>query len=619
MNEQHRNSLGAVRRTDGTTRFRVWAPNARSVDLRILGAMERLVPMEAEPRGYFAVTVDDAPPGTRYTFRLDGERDLPDPASRLQLEGVHGPSTVVDIDGLEQSAVSGPALSLSDYVIYALHVGTYTAEGTFDAVIPHLDSLRDLGVTAIELMPIGQFPGERNWGYDGVYPFAAQSSYGGPAGLQRLVNACHERGLAVILDVIYNHLGPEGNYLSAFGPYFTDRYRTPWGMAINFDGPESDEVRRFFIESALYWMTAFNVDAFRLDAVHAIVDTRATTFLAELNDCLQTAAERRGRQVYLIAETDDNNPRIIQPSAIGGYGHDAQWSDDFHHALHTLATGERGGYYQDFGSLDDLARAMTHGYVYTGQYSGFRGRRHGAVPHMTRPNQFVVCSQNHDQVGNRATGDRLSTLADFEMLKLAAAAVILSPYIPLLFMGEEYGEEAPFQYFTSHGDPELARAVTEGRRAEFASFAWTAEVPDPQDEATFKRSKLHHDLATTGGHRLLRAFYQELLRIRREEAAFADPSFDRLSATTLEDVHVLVVRRWNVTAEGLVVFHFAREAREVALPIPPGNWRPIIDSTDARWGGNGSNIPPTIESNGAARLSLGPQSIIVIARERGNA
>ncbi|MBX6363410.1 MAG: malto-oligosyltrehalose trehalohydrolase, partial [Gemmatimonadetes bacterium] len=473
-----RPALGAIPLGGGRCRFRVWAPAAGTVTLHLLGLVDRVLPMPAADRGYFEIEVDDAPPGTPYAYRLDDGGDLPDPASRWQPQGVHAPSAVADAAFPWTDGAYTPP-RLADYVIYELHVGAFTPDGTFEAVIPHLERLRDLGVTAIELMPVAQFPGERNWGYDGVFPFAPQSSYGGPAGLRRLVDAAHGLGLAVVLDVVYNHVGPEGNYFGRFGPYFNPAYRTPWGGAINFDGPGSDEVRRYYIENALYWIADFHIDALRLDAVHAIVDLSARPFLAALGRAVHGLAARLGRPAYLIAESDLNDPRLVTPVEDGGYGLDAQWADDFHHALHALLTGERGGYYQDYGTVEDLARAFRTGFVYTGQYSRYRGRRHGARPVSIPAERFVVFAQNHDQIGNRALAERLSSLVPFEGLKLAAATVLLSPFLPLLFMGEEYGETAPFLYFVSHTDPALIEAVRRGRKAEVAPLGGATPAPPP--------------------------------------------------------------------------------------------------------------------------------------------
>jgi maltooligosyltrehalose trehalohydrolase len=498
-------ALGATYLGEGRCRFLLWAPLAQTVEVHIVAPQERLIPLEKTLRGYYQAIVEAVEPGSLYIYRLDGQKERSDPASRYQPQDVHGPSQVVDTRfPWEDGGWFGRPWR--DYIMYELHVGTFTAEGTFDTIIPYLDELKDLGITAIELMPVAQFPGSRNWGYDGVYPYAAQHTYGGPEGLQRLVNACHQQGLAVVLDVVYNHLGPEGNYLGDFGPYFTDRYKTPWGLALNFDGPQSDEVRRFFIENALYWITACHIDALRLDAVHAIVDHSAYPFLDELAAAVHEQAEWLNRRVHVIAESDLDDTRIIRPRELGGYRHDAQWNDGFHHALHTLLTGECDGYYRDFGKVAHLAKAFAEGYVYSGQFSVFRQRRHGNSSRLVPAHKFVVCAQNHDQVGNRMLGERLGQLVSFEGLKLAAGVVLLSPCIPLLFMGEEYGETAPFPYFMSHSDPELIEAVRQGRREEFAAFAWESEPPDPQGEAVFQHAKLNHSLRYEAHHAVLGAF-----------------------------------------------------------------------------------------------------------------
>lgn len=510
-------ALGAAC-TDEGIEFLVWAPNPSRVEVHIVHPEDRLIPMEALGAGYYWAQVPSLGPGTRYFYRLDGERDRPDPASRYQPEGVHGPSEVIAAGSDTRSRWIGPALR--DYIIYEMHVGTFTPEGTLDAVIPCLSRLQRLGITALELMPLVEFPGARNWGYDGVSPYAVHSGYGGPAALRRLVEACHERGIAVVLDVVYNHLGPEGNYLREFGPYFTDRYRTPWGDAVNFDGPMSDPVRRYFIENAFYWIEDFGVDALRLDAVHAIFDRAAYPFLQQLQDGVQAKAREQGRRVYLIAESDLNDSRLIRRSAQGGLGLDAQWSDDFHHSVHTLLTGEYAGYYADFGTVEHLAEALRQGWAYSGQYSKARACRFGNSPAGLAAEQFVVCAQNHDQVGNRMFGDRLCHLVDWERAKLAAAAVLLSPYTPLLFMGEEYAEKATFQYFVSHTDEALQRAVSEGRRSEFRDFAGDGEPPDPQDERTFQLSKLNQELASQGLHARMHEMYRQLIALRRSHPAF---------------------------------------------------------------------------------------------------
>ncbi len=605
-------TLGAVYLGERTARFTVWAPKAERLELHLLAPRERLVPMERGTRGYWSAVATDVEPGTWYWYRLEGERDLPDPASRWQPLGVHGPSALVDPGSFGWADRAWRGLPLDALVFYELHVGTFTPEGTFDAIVPHLPDLAELGVTAIELMPVSQFPGERNWGYDPVYPFAVQHSYGGPDGLRRLVDACHRQGIAVFLDVVYNHLGPEGNYLGEYGFYFTERYRTPWGSAINLDGPASDEVRWYVLENALMWLREYHIDGFRLDAVHAILDQRPLHILEELAQAVHREAERQRRLIHVIAESDANDPRLIAHPAAGGYGLDGIWSDDFHHSLHALLTGERQGYYQDYGSLDHLARALRSGFTYTGQYSSFRHRSHGRPAPLAHPRQFVVCAQNHDQVGNRAAGERLSQLVSFAQLKLAAATVILSPYLPLLFMGEEYGETAPFQYFTSHSDPDLARAVREGRRREFAAFAWGEAVPDPQDPATFARSKLQHAQREQPHHAMLREFYRELLRLRRSTPALATLEHGGLDVHLREEHRSIVVRRQAWESCTCLILCFAEQAQTIPLSLEPGAWSVRLDSEAVRWNGLGSQLGERIRAGSVLHLPVQPWSAVLL-------
>ncbi len=606
--------LGSTFREDHRIDFFVWAPRATSVDLHLLAPEDRVLPMGPAACGYYRLTVD-AGHDACYFYRVNGGHDVPDPASRLQPEGVHGPSQVVS-DEFSWSDQNWRGLPLPDYIFYELHVGTFSAPGTFDGIIPHLDTLKDLGITAIEIMPVAQFPGERNWGYDGVYPFAVQNSYGGPDGLRRLVDACHARGLAAVLDVVYNHLGPEGNYFREFGPYFTDRYRTPWGDALNFDGPGSDDVRRYFIDNALYWVCDLHIDALRLDAVHAIYDHSARPFLAELAEAVYSAGVRLGRRIYTIPESDLNDARLVLSPDVGGLGLSAQWSDDFHHAVHTLITGESAGYYQDFGGVAALGKAYRQGFVYTGEYSPCRGRRHGTSARNVRASQLVVFVQNHDQTGNRKTGERLGHLVPFECLKLAAGLLILSPFLPLLFMGEEYGETAPFQYFVSHSDPDLVEAVRSGRRAEFSSFGWGGDVPDPQSDATFLRSRLNHGLRDQGRHKTLQDFYAELLRLRKTAPALSRLSKEDLDAIAFEKPPVFYWRRWRGEDDAFALFHFGAEPSRIRVPAPRGNWTKLVCSADARWGGNGG-APERLTSDGEAALDLAPNSFALFSRAEG--
>lgn len=606
-------TLGAVYLGDARARFRVWAPRAREVFVHVVSPRDRSFPLLSGPNGYFNAVADGVEPGSLYFYRLDGHKERPDPASRLQPQGVHGPSQLVDIH-FDWSDEGWFGVPLRDYVLYELHVGTFSAEGTFEGVIPHLDRLSELGVTAVELLPLAQFPGERNWGYDGAYLYAPQHSYGGPVGLKRLVNACHGRGLAVVLDVVYNHLGPEGNYLADFGPYFTDRYHTPWGSAVNFDGEHSDEVRRFFIENALYWQTEFHVDALRLDAIHAIRDFSARPFLAELKRAAEDQAERLNRRFYLIAESNLNDTRVLLPTEAGGQGMDAQWLDDFHHALHTTLTGEATGYYEDFVGLHHLAKSYAEGFVYSGQHSRYRGRQHGNSSLLTPAHRFVVCAQNHDQVGNRALGDRLSALISFDGLKLSAAAVALSPFVPMLFMGEEYADPAPFLYFTSHSDPALVEGVRRGRREEFTHFHGHDEVPDPQAEATFFRCKLQLQLQDKEPHRTLWEFYRELFRLRRTLSALAQLSKKHQEVTPLERERALCLHRWADDDAAFLVLHFGESPAALTVPLPPGRWERRLDSAEEVWRGPGSKVPARLESSGSATLPVAARSVVLFQR-----
>ena len=446
--------------------------------------------MEREDRGWWVAELDGVEPGADYKFRINGEESFPDPRSRFQPAGVHGPSRQVDPGAFQWSDEGFQQRPLPSALIYELHVGTFTPAGTFEATIERLDHLVRLGVTHVELMPVVEFLGQRGWGYDGVFPYAPHHAYGGPHGLQRLVDACHARGLAVILDVVYNHLGPSGNYLPQFGPYFTDRHKTPWGSAINFDGPHSDEVREFFIDNATMWLRDYHVDGLRLDAIHAIVDTSAMPFLEQLCQSVRHLEAQLGRHLAVIAESDLNDPRVIRSPERDGFGFDAQWNDDFHHAVHTALTAESHGYYCDFGGVDDLACVLARPYLYEGRFSPHRLRSHGRPIDGMRGSSFVAYSQNHDQVGNRATGERLHHLVALDEAKIAAALTILSPYVPMLFQGEEWGSSSPFLYFVDFSqDPQLAAAVTAGRREEFAGFHQGIQAPDPQEVPTFLRSQ----------------------------------------------------------------------------------------------------------------------------------
>jgi len=604
--------IGAIYRGDGVCDFYVWAPFLQELALRIVSDKEQLIPMEKDEKGYWHVRVKDIAPGTRYLYRINNEKDRPDPASFFQPEGVHGPSEVVDHGAFKWEDTEWQGIGLKDMIIYEVHIGTLTSEGTFYSAIDILNEIKDTGINTIELMPVCQFPGSRNWGYDGVYPYAVQNSYGGPEGLKRFVNECHKRGMAVILDVVYNHLGPEGNYLRDYGPYFTDKYKTPWGEALNFDGPYSNEVREFFLNNAIYWMKYYHIDGLRLDAIHGIFDMSARHFLRELSERVEEFSRLSGRKYYLMAESDLNNPIVATPRSKNGYGIDAVWCDDFHHAIHAVLTGEREGYYVDFGSLDQIVVSLREGYVFKGQYSKYRKKNHGMPSASLRPDQFIVFSQNHDQVGNRLNGDRLSSLISFEALKLTAAAVILSPYIPLIFMGEEYGETAPFLYFVSHSDQWLIDAVREGRKREFESFRWKQDPPDPQSEDTFMRSKLNWSLRKQGRNRILLEFYRKIIRIRGEFPSLA--CLKRGKQEVFERDGIIFLKREAETEETLSVFNFSKSDVSTSFEIGEG-YTKIIDSAGSEWDGPGSLMPDVVDSR--IDIKIRAESFQLFRIERG--
>jgi maltooligosyltrehalose trehalohydrolase len=572
--------LGATVREDGVV-FRVWAPGRRTVEVVVDG--RRPLSMTRLADGTFEVAAAGLAAGTRYQYRLDGDRYRPDPASRFQPEGVHGPSVVVNPASFPWTDEGFRGHDLADLVIYELHVGTFTRAGTFEAAINHLPQLVDLGITAVEVMPVAEFPGSRNWGYDGVHLFAPQSTYGGPRGLRRLVDACHAHGLSVILDVVYNHLGPEGNYLGDFGPYFTDRYRTPWGGALNFDGPDAAGVRRHFVENARTWVREFHMDGLRLDAIHSIFDVSDRHILTEVAEAAREEARALDRPFHIMAESHDNDRRIVLPADEGGLGLDGVWSDDFHHAVHVRLTGEQGGYYCDFVEPAKLPKAIAQGFAFQGEPSEYFGRKRGTPSADLPGERFVICAQNHDQVGNRAQGDRLSTIVPFEAVKLAAALLLAAPAVPLLFMGEEYGETAPFQFFTSFLDRDLADAVRKGRTAEFSRFAWAGTVPDPGDPATFVRSRLNHTLAAAPRHRELLQYYRYWLTLRRSHPALGTRGKERARAEVDAEGAVLTLSRGAPSGPGVrLVANLTGAARAFT---PPAGWRVLLDSDDARFAG----------------------------------
>ncbi|MER7442677.1 malto-oligosyltrehalose trehalohydrolase [Micromonospora avicenniae] len=543
------------------TEFTVWAPEAARVRLRLFGGTDH--EMSAEAGGWWRVEVPDAGPGTDYAFLLnDDDFALPDPRSPWQPDGVHGPSRVYSHDAFAWTDGSWTGRQLPGSVLYELHVGTFTPEGTFEAAIERLDHLVALGVDLIELLPVNAFNGEHNWGYDGVCWYAPHQPYGGPDGLKRLVDAAHGKGLGVILDVVYNHFGPSGAYAPLFAPYLSEQ-SNPWGRSVNLDGPHSDGVRRYIIDSVLMWLRDYHVDGLRLDAVHAMPDARAVHLLEEMAVEVKVLSTHLGRPLSLIAESDLNDPRLITPRDAGGYGLHAQWNDDAHHALHTLLTGERQGYYADFGSLEALTDVLTGAFFHAGTWSSFRQRHHGRpVDRQRTPgHRFVAYLQNHDQIGNRATGDRISASLSPSLLRVGATLLMTAPFTPMLFMGEEWAATTPWQFFTSHPEPELAAAVVTGRRREFASHGWPeGDVPDPQDPQTFVRSRLDWAELDKPEHREMLEFYRRLIALRKSRPDLSDP---RLNAVSVQHGdQFLVMRRGNT----LVVANLAARAQGISLP-----------------------------------------------------
>jgi maltooligosyltrehalose trehalohydrolase len=574
--------------------FAVWAPRPDRVRLDVDGIVHA---MSRSDDGWWRAVVD-ARPDARYGFVLDDEDDagaseatgngkvLPDPRSPRQPEGVHERSQLWDASAATWTDADWRGRSIEGAVLYELHIGTFTAAGTFDAAIDRLDYLAELGVDFVEVMPVNAFSGTHGWGYDGVLWYAVHEAYGGPDGLVRFVNACHDRGLGVLLDAVFNHLGPSGNYLPRFGPYLSTG-SNPWGESVNIADAGSDEVRTYIIECALRWMRDFHADGLRLDAVHALVDTTAVHILEELSDETDSLAVRLGRPLSLIAESDRNDPRLITPRDRGGLGMTAQWDDDIHHAIHTAVSGERQGYYSDFGSLDVLATTLKHGYFHAGTYSSFRRRRHGRpLDTATIPaTRLLAYTLTHDQVGNRAVGDRPSQNLTFGQLAVKAALVLGSPYTAMLFMGEEWGASSPFQFFSSHPEPELARATAEGRKAEFAEHGWDAdEVPDPQDPQTFERSKLAWEEIDAGEHARLHEIYRGLIALRRDEPDFADPWLDHLGVDYDED------RRWIVMRRGAFAVACNLGTEPVSVPVTgevvSASGEPAVGAEGTRLGGH---------------------------------
>lgn len=572
--------------------FKVWAPIASRVELQ---SENRSFPLSATAGGWWERSLEWAH-GSSYAFVLDGKGPFPDPRSAWQPEGVHGPSRLLDHSTFPWTDAGFQAAPLAAALIYEIHVGTFTPQGTFLAAIEKLDHLVQLGVTHVELMPVTSFSGQFGWGYDGVSLFAPHAAYGEPNDLKRLVDACHARNLAILLDVVYNHLGPSGNYLDQYGPYFTSRYTTPWGTAINYDDADADEVRRFFCDNAILWLRDYHFDGLRLDAIHSIFDNSAFPFLEQLAGEVKQLESQLSRRLVLIAESDLNAPRVVLPPDRGGYGLTAQWSDDFHHALHVLLSGENNGYYADYGSLADLAKALRQAFVRDGDYSAYRRRHVGRQPAGLSGDRFVVCFQNHDQVGNRAQGERASQLINVRRLKIGAALVLTSPFVPLLFQGEEWGAQTPFLFFADHPEPELAQAVRDGRRLEFAGFGWKPEdIPDPGDPKTFQRSKLDWAEPFRDPHSEVFQWYRELIRLRRTESALQPGSMEQTNVRFDETARWLVVERDALS----VACNFNSTAQVV--PLGDGQFETLLASA------SGFKLDPST-------ITLPSETVVVLKR-----
>jgi maltooligosyltrehalose trehalohydrolase len=591
----------------------VWAPHARKLSVEIAGRTS--IPLNKQEMGYWHASLPDLKPGDHYLLNINGKESFPDPTSLFQPNGVHKASQAVDLQKIREIHYEDwKGISLKELVIYELHTGTFTPEGTFKAMEKKLDYLADLGVNALKILPIATFPGERNWGYDGVFPFAVQPSYGGPEEFARLVKACHEKGIAVILDVVYNHLGPEGNYLGAFGPFFTSKYTTPWGKAINMDDGWCDGVRQFFIENTLMWLRDFHVDGLRLDAVHAIKDFSPRHFLRELAENVRELNQHSHGNHFLIAECDLNDTRYINPPEKDGYGMNAQWCDEWHHALHALITGEREGYYSDFGHTQQLVKSYNHAYVFTGEYSHHRRKIFGTPTEGQPGERFVIFSQNHDQVGNRMNGERLSTLLDFETLKLAAAAMMVSPFLPMLFMGEEYAEDNPFLYFISHGDKQLLDAVRKGRKREFRDFIKNAEPADPASEETFNRSKLKWDFDRHKHKQQMLAFYKELISIRKKESLFQPGSRENIEALADETEEAILLVHKGEKETIVTAMNYSDKVIDVKITeTKTSEIELLLYSAHMQWGGKADDSDqPFVYKKNCTNLSLRPKAVAIL-------
>ena len=599
-------TLGINFNEDGEATINIWAPKVEELAV-VLDSDQSKILLHKNEFGYWQGSTKKIKSGDHYKVSVDGHL-RPDPASVSQPQGVHGPSQAFNLYKFKWEDHSWINPPLQQYIIYELHVGTFTDAGTFESLILKLQYLKDLGITAIEIMPVAQFPGSRNWGYDGVFPFAVQNSYGGILGLQNLINACHQNEIAVILDVVYNHVGPEGNYLGDFGYYFTDKYNTPWGKAINYDDAWCDGVRQFYIENVLMWFRDFHIDALRMDAVHAIKDFSPKHILQEIGENVEQLKKLTGKDYHLIAELDLNDVKYINSTKDGGYGMDAQWVDEFHHALRVASGEKRDGYYADFNGLNHLAKSYNDAYVYDGIYSTHRKKIFGNKANANPGKQFIVFSQNHDHVGNRMVGERTSTLVSFEMLKLMAAAVFISPYIPMLFMGEEYAEKNPFQYFVSHSDPELIEAVRKGRKAEFAYFQRQGEAPDSQDEKTFQNSKLQWNFSEQILGTTMLQYYKALIQLRKNDVIFSNLERGNLETKTDEGKLTLFLHRWKDGYYIWCFLNFSPNEQTIITPSDLKYSKILFDSASTSWLGKMKG-PTFIKGN--EQITIQAESILI--------
>jgi maltooligosyltrehalose trehalohydrolase len=573
----------------GTCRFIVWAPNQSRLKL-VLPEENQHFSMVKSAGGYWTHTIDGIEAGTRYLYELDDKPQVPDPASHYQPEGVFGASQVIDHDAFCWNDHRWRGFDLKDLIFYELHVGTFTPEGTLKAVQGRIKELHELGITAVELMPITQFSGIRNWGYDSVFPYAVHNSYGKPDDLKALVNECHNQGVALFMDCVYNHLGPEGNCLNNYGPYFPNTRIGRWGASVNLDGSQNEGVRNYFLENILHWLSRYNLDGIRLDSVLSMHDKSPHHFLAELNKKSQDYAKTANKKSYLIAESGYNISQVLTPLEKGGFGFDAQWLDDLQHAVFALLTGEREGYYGNYGNIQDLAETLTDGFVFVGAGSNYKRKRPGESYSCIPAEQFIVFSQNHDQVGNRLLGDRLIALSGVEVAKLAAGVILLSPYVPLLFMGEEYGETAPFQFFVDYQNRELAETVRAGRKKEFAFFHWQDEVPDPQSIETFEKSKLNWQIRNTEQGQKILSYYRALIKLRRNYPIFHPQTKRQIKSLHTED-NVLFVHKQDNNTEAVIIANCAKTPVYYDFPFEGGTYIKVLDSSDFAYAGLGSSLP----------------------------